>query len=632
MEIFCLIVLAIAFAAPAVAVVIAIRSANSKKSHTLNAWHIVTLGIAVALFAIFLPSFYCGFFNNGKYYYNYVTPVLLSIVNVGRAFLLDGQFELTRDTAKAIDNHILQCVFLHYGAILHLAAPIMTAGYILSIIKNFFANIRYSSAKKHKVYIMSVLNNRSKTLAYDIFDTSPEGEKILIVFAGIDKFKDLDDEDQTFLKTVKAVYLTRDIDDLSTKNKRHVEFFLIDEDETDNLNKARKIIDKETDEFERYVFVYARSESVGVVLDSVKQDRNVDKFKIRRVDDVYLLTRRTLQKSNIHQIRINKKKNRDIISILIVGMGKYGVNFLKNSLWFCQMYGVKVEINVVDRRPENKDDTYSVIKEIEHDCPELLKFNDCDIDGEANYSIRFFTGVDCFTSDFDSLFDSRQNHDAYERIKRTDMVFVTLGDDDMNINASVMIRTLFDRINNVSATDETLAEEDLPVIYSVVYDSVKTENLKIGEQAFSLVNQSNIPYHINFIGCLKNDFKYDMVYDKACEEQAVCYHIDWVNAEEKAKRINPDQAAKKRKAEIVKYELKEYYRVSSISKSIHKAAIKELLDNMSDEQRCITEHMRWNAYMRTMGYVYGPVKNERAKVHNNLVEYSRLSETDKSKD
>ncbi len=632
MDIFCLIVLAIAVVVPVAAVVIAIRLANSKKSHTLTVWHIVALGVAIALFATFLPVFYCDFFKEGTYYFNYVTPTLLAILNVGRTFLLDGQFELVRETANAIDNPALQCGFLHYSALLHLVAPVFTAGYVLSIIKNFFANLRFSATKKRKVYIMSVLNDRSKALAYDIFDTCPDNEKILIVFAGIENYRDLDEDDKHFLKTVKATHLIKDIDDLSTKNKCHVEFFLIDEDESNNLNKAKKIIEKETDEFNRYVFVFARSESVGVVLDSVKQDRDVDKFKIRRVDDVYLLTRRTLQNSNVHLIRKNKAQDNDVISILIVGMGKYGVSFLKNSLWFCQMHGVKVEINVVDKRPENDGDSYSVIKELEHDCPELLKFNDCNIDGEANYSIRFFTGVDCFVSDFDALFDRRQNHDAFERIRRTDMAFVNLGDDDLNINASVMLRTLFDRMNNVKATVDTVAEEDMPIIYSVVYDTVKTENLKIGERDFSLVNQSNIPYHITFIGCLKDDFKYDMIYDKRCEDDAVYYHVEWVNADEKAQKIKPDRAEQKRKDEIIKYELKEYYRISSISKSIHKAAIKDLVADMTDEEVRITEHMRWNAYMRTMGYVYGPVKNERAKVHNNLVAYSQLSEYDKSKD
>ena len=49
------------------------------------------------------------------------------------------------------------------------------------------------------------------------------------------------------------------------------------------------------------------------------------------------------------------------------------------------------------------------------------------------------------------------------------------------------------------------------------------------------------------------------------------------------------------------------------------------------------EHNRWNAYMRSEGYVYGGTpepegRNDLAKMHNCLVRFELLSPEDKAKD
>ena len=51
----------------------------------------------------------------------------------------------------------------------------------------------------------------------------------------------------------------------------------------------------------------------------------------------------------------------------------------------------------------------------------------------------------------------------------------------------------------------------------------------------------------------------------------------------------------------------------------------------------LLEHRRWNAYMRAEGYVYSgsPEKSSRndlAKMHHDLVDYSALTEEEKRKD
>ena len=46
----------------------------------------------------------------------------------------------------------------------------------------------------------------------------------------------------------------------------------------------------------------------------------------------------------------------------------------------------------------------------------------------------------------------------------------------------------------------------------------------------------------------------------------------------------------------------------------------------------MVEHIRWNAYMRTEGYIYAPQRYDLGKMHYNLVPVSELSNDDLRKD
>jgi hypothetical protein len=66
---------------------------------------------------------------------------------------------------------------------------------------------------------------------------------------------------------------------------------------------------------------------------------------------------------------------------------------------------------------------------------------------------------------------------------------------------------------------------------------------------------------------------------------------------------------------------------------------KEWNERTADEKVAIgrVEHVRWNAYMRTEGYQYSQSKskesrNDLAKIHNNLVPVTELSDDDLRKD
>ena len=133
------------------------------------------------------------------------------------------------------------------------------------------------------------------------------------------------------------------------------------------------------------------------------------------------------------------------------------------------------------------------------------------------------------------------------------------------------------------------------------------------------------------------------------------YHLDWLRRDVKEHQNDSID----RKAESID-ELKdrviqntkaymdyEYYRKASIARAVHEELLATVTNytqvfdvDLPDERSTypysvkasITEHMRWNAYMRTMGYRYSEKRNNMAKLHNDLTLWSRVPDADKPKD
>lgn len=252
------------------------------------------------------------------------------------------------------------------------------------------------------------------------------------------------------------------------------------------------------------------------------------------------------------------------------------------------------------------------------------------------------------------------------------MAFVSLGDDDVNIEVSIHLRNLFDRVNGIIAQPNIGWRDEIVDIYSIVYDDQKSSILYIEgaaeKDAQILLNHDGVPYHIHFIGGMSSQFDYENIYDAELEECAREHHRRWSDVEENIynewlqqrgkvyvdgeewdfKSAKNDKIVKKTRK---KYEQYEYYRLSSIAKELYQREIKRnkttLLAQtvcLEDEKKqtcvcknCIrrkkSEHMRWNAYTRVIGYAYKKdVRADRALLHKNLCAWENLSEREKQKD
>ena len=106
------------------------------------------------------------------------------------------------------------------------------------------------------------------------------------------------------------------------------------------------------------------------------------------------------------------------------------------------------------------------------------------------------------------------------------------------------------------------------------------------------------------------------------------------------KRLSIDSAILLEKADS--YMRCAYFRESSIAKAMHKRAMarscgtgKVHLHTCACEEcveRRITEHMRWNAYMRANGYRHGSKTDHIGKTHMDLQPWSQIPCRERYKD
>ena len=607
-----------------------------------------TLWVFFGVVALFIPIYYTA---EGA---GYVRPFLLAIHNALRVFILDGEFDVVARALPDADA-ILGKGFALYAACLYVVAPILTFGNVLSLFKNLQDEARFGFHRKRAHYIMSELNPRSVALAKSIWEKAKaEKKKIVIVFT--DVFERNEEDGYELLseaRDMNAICLKKDIRLLNLQGKKgDVELFLLGEDASENVSQAVKIVNTLNEENKKQnvkVFLFDRNQSSSYIMDSIRYDNLLEyahkheygpkTFKLRRVDEIQQLVWDTVPTMDVFE----KAKETKVISILLVGMGRYGREFFKTLVWFCQCEGYRLEFNVIDKHTDGEDGHRSIESLLRRQCPELLEKNRCLEEGESSYDIEFFTGIEMRSSDFSDVLlyegEDAEKRRIAERLRRTTIAVVALGEDDMNIEVAVYLRTLFDRANGIQVQKDIACDSERPAIYSIVYDGQKAGVLQSdghGKAAGSefLVNYREIPYHVRFIGSFSSQFDYSRVYSPEMEEQAGGQHQRWNELS-----THEDENRKR-------YQRFEYYRLSSIARDLHKKEMEKSFpelyqcENAADEscecelcaKRKRIEHMRWNAYMRSLGYVMNETRADRAKTHNDLRAWHELPSDERQKD
>ncbi|MCC8015596.1 MAG: hypothetical protein LIO87_10470, partial [Eubacterium sp.] len=388
-----------------------------------------------------------------------------------------------------------------------------------------------------------------------------------------------------------VIFFKFDVGDLNLhlhSRKSKITFFAIDENESNNIEVAMSTIEKFRTRSNTELYVFSTSKEGGLLLDSIDDGE----MKVRRINEDQSLAYSIIYNKNDlitkHTSIVNGTKT---ISALVVGFGGYGTEITKALLWCGQLPNYNLEINVIDKN-ELAESIFTA------QCPEIMLLNNNTESGEAKYSLKIHNNTDVTTHKF---------NDIVSGLKNTSIVYVSLGNDELNIETAIQIRILLERIGIY------------PVIRAVVHSELKNDILATR----GLINYKHQNYDIETIGNLKNRFSYNTIINEELESLALKHHLAWADTPEAIER------------DTRSFNEIEYFRNSSIASAIHDMYRKS--EHLEDDIATLYEHIRWNAYMRTEGYVYSgsddkSTRNDRAKIHNDLVKQANLTEKEIAKD
>lgn len=562
-----------------------------KRGRVLTPFNIMFGGVFISVFICLLPIYNSILSETTN---SVLKTIAFSLHNTFQIFTIDADKDIILESI-ACPQAWLSAAYSAYLSVAFVVAPVLTFGFLMSFFKNASAFVSYVRHYFRDVYVFSELNEKSLSLGADI---RKNHKRAVIIYT--DVFENNDEVSYELVeraRELRAICFKKDILAINFRahsSKAQIVFYAIGEDESENIDQALKLIDLYRERDNTRLFVFASRIDSELLL--TKADKGV--LKVRRVNEVRSLVNRILFEQG-HELFENAKElpaGDKKISAVLVGLGGHGTEMLKALSWYCQMDGYHIEIDAFDA-DEKAEDKFMAL------APELMseKYNGVMIPEEAEYTIRIHSGFDVTTKSF-----------ADEIAKLTDAtyVFISLGSDEMNIRTAVDLRMLFERM------------KIRPVIQAVVYSTDEKMALS------GITNYRGQSYDIEFIGDTNTSYSEAVIMNSELEADALRRHLKWGKEEE-----------------FWQYE---YNYNSSVASAIHMkariacgilGATKKEEDLTEEERKTIEtlEHRRWNAYMRSEGYIYSgsPEKSSRndlAKMHHDLVDYSSLTEEEKRKD
>ena len=580
-----------------------------------------------AVVVMFIPVYGFDYLAEEAPFERVFKCLFLSVHNTMRLFILDGEFDIIRDfAAAAVEagrlSSVVGSLYTVYAVMLYVAAPVVTAGFVLSFFRSVTARLRFRLLSSHNTYHLSELNDRSMALAENIVSEDPTGKPLIVFYDVYDSGDETGGELIARAKRLGALCFSKDIAEAELgrpprKNAKRrtaeCRFYMIGGDEDENVRQALTLIDRcrgnaRYDSPSTRFYAFSRTEDSEVLLDCAERGR----MKVRRVDEVRNLVLSTLMQEPVFDnCYPDPDTGRKQLNILVLGCGRYGMELVRALCWCAQLPGYELTVHVADK----SEDIEASLKGV---APELLRYSGLRAEGEPYYRICLHPGVNAEESDL---------ADLVQGIGQITAAFVTLGNDRANVGVAMALRRECGRA-------QIRFGYALPRLYAVVYSPLKNQILGQGSGLLCLGRED---YGIRFIGDLNTRYSLSVIGQDALEAEGLRNHLSWlerrkaeIREETSDLREIEQQIEDSRRA----YEHFEYYRRASMARAVHRAILVRmgLLPENGEEEK-VTEHNRWSAFMRSEGFVYDPaVRDNIAKTHPDLIPYGQLSEIDREKD
>ena len=454
---------------------------------------------------------------------------------------------------------------------------------------------KYALSRANDVYVISCLDETTMMFAKSIRAAKPNASVFICNFpktASYNETKTQNEKKTYRLIDVNAKILEPDL----FSSDANIRFILMNPSEEKNLSDALRLIEQFRGKKYAEIYTFCASVESECILDTIDKGQTtvsgVRPIKVRRVNTIRNQVYEYLFNNSLFE-SVSIEYDEKIISVLIVGMGRFGAEILKAVLWCGQMDNYVLRVNVIDKDPDIESEFY-------RQCPGIRQRGFLPRNGEDYYEISFHGGVEVHSEKF---------LDVLHGIPNATWAFVNLGTESENIETAIRLRSVYSgiQIDEGKEPNHSIDKIQMPRIVVAVQNVQKAILLRNN----ALVNFKNQHYQIDALGSDAELFSYDNLFASKMEHLALTAHLQWGDAES--------------------FEKFEYYRRSSMASAIHKK-YRDALMNDADLKAAL-EHKRWNAYMRsTEGYSFGIVRDDLARRHPLLVRYDNLSSVEKAKD
>ena len=531
--------------------------------------------------------------------------ILVSLLDVLNIFSGNGFYDISIKS-----GYILSNIYSIILSLVNLSVMISLIGFVLQFVGDIIEKIIFERKKYKKVYLFSGLNEKTLSIANSI--KSNFGKNDAIVFIDLNPSS----ENRKIAKNLGAFYWSDSFKGGIKKiinRADYLDIFIFGKTEEENLAGLNDFSSLEFKSQMALTRVYVELINTpwniyGNFVENNKLPKEKVIVNLVHSDENFILND-LYDYSVFENARYDKKTKKSIIDVLIVGSENKSFEMIKTLLHLCQMPGYKLKITVLD----NASGKASLKQKI----PEIKDSNNTL--GESIYSVKYIENINYSSLAFEEAIKNNCPQFSF--------AFVCTDSEITNINIGLRINTLRYRENNGKD-------------YAI---QICVENTHIIENWTSEIRRN-----IQLVGGIENIYNYNFITMSNIERASQAIHE--IRQEDK-KRVAENQNKEYQVVSWTDYSNDEFKRHSVFARTLSlKYKIQtmrkmglELNVAQTDTEWKTYEHMRWNMYTRTMGYINSSNttvefadlnENEKmiTKIHSCLVPFNELTPETQEKD
>ena len=478
----------------------------------------------------------------------------------------------------------------------HISMLLFSAGFVIKFLDGPWQSIKLCKSKKKRIYIFPFYNEKTVSIAKSI-----KGKDIANIF--IITEEGITNDAKSIIERINGgLYTFKDtsyIINKTYKTAKAIEIFLFDDKEENNLIELEKIcaqivLNKGC---KTKIFVELLNTPWSLYDNYSRRFANSDNIIINFIRNEECFAYNNLLKTSIFKNALIDDFEIRRINVLIVGINERSLEMFKAVLHLAQMPKYRLSIMLIDDK-EFKDALQQLMPEI---------YEESTQEGDAIYKVFYKENIDFSTSQFEEIITREFNDYTF--------AFINKGNDLESLKLAVRLNILTHRKNYTN-----------PIIQVCLkYNEIVRDWNPILIEGLTFVGDIGSIYNYNFITMSPLESGTTAIH-KVRYPSGTPSWIAYCNNEYNRHSVYARTLSFKHKVDIIDEFYNSDYSLTS-----------------KDELWQIYEHMRWNVYTRTLGFIYASSSildgrvfdnkiRSQCKIHNDLVAYNELSSTEKKQD